>query len=105
MSPIHRNPELTVLRTAAALAVLALAASAVVAMLMEAGVLRASPTRFAALGIVALAFVNWLVRLLIELGKHHGLPGGAAGGGARQSHGASVYDWFRQRQRRQRRAF
>ena len=63
------SPERTVLRIAASLAGLALCASAAVALLMQAGVLRATPTRFAALVVAALAFVNWLVRLLMELGR------------------------------------
>jgi hypothetical protein len=59
--------EITVLRVGAGLAGLALLASALMAMLMSAGVLRSSPTRFAALAVAALSFVNWLVRLLLAL--------------------------------------
>jgi len=64
--------EITVLRVGAGLAGLALLASAVTAMLMSAGVLRSSPTRFAALAIAALSFVNWLVRLLLAIGDQEG---------------------------------
>lgn len=101
MSPTTPTPGVTILRIAAGLAALALLASGLVAMLMEMGVLAASPTRYAVLGIFALAFTNWLVRLLLELGTHARTHGG---GGSRPTHGFSVYDWFRQRQRRQRRA-
>ncbi|MDB5955631.1 hypothetical protein [Ramlibacter sp.] len=72
------SPELTVLRIAACLAALALCGSAVAALLMKAGVLPASPTRFAALGVAALAFANWLVRLLLEMERRRSSPGPVA---------------------------
>ena len=70
----HSPPplEITVLRVGAGLAGLALLASAVMAMLMSAGVLRSSPTRFAAVAVASLSFVNWLVRLLLAIRRPRG---------------------------------
>ena len=82
MSPaIPRSLEITVLTVAVRLAGLALVASAVTGLLMLQGVLRASPTRFAALAVAALTFINWLVRLLIEIARlRSGGRGGSDGG-------------------------
>ena len=74
MSHDTPSPERTLLRIAASLAGLALCGSAAVALLMQTGLLRASPTRFAALAVAALAFVNWLVRLLLEIGRRRNPP-------------------------------
>jgi hypothetical protein len=67
----HSTPSLdiTVLKIAAWCVGTALSACAVVAVLMETGALRESRTRYAVVGIAALAFINWLVRLLQEIGR------------------------------------
>jgi len=74
MSHDTSSPQRTVLRIAAGLAGLALCGSAAAALLMHTGVLRASPTRFSALTVAALAFANWLVRLLLEIGRRSHPP-------------------------------
>ena len=117
MSPaIPRSPEITVLTVAARLAGLALVATAVTGVLMLQGVLRASPTRFAALAVAALTFINWLVRLLMEIdrlrscgrgGSDDGTPSDAPeqGGRSRVSqrlHLGSVHEWFRRDPQRHR---
>ena len=97
MSQGNSRPFITALKVGAALAALALFASAVTASLMATGVLRASSTRFAALGLVALAFVNWLVRLLLEVERHGNAPAahpGAADAGE-QPPAAALQDWMR----------
>jgi len=113
-SPSPRSPEITVLTVAARLAGLALVATGVTGLLMLQGVLRSSPTRFAALAVAALTFVNWLVRLLIEVGRLR-TPGGSEGGtpadapaGARDAGRErlqllSLYEWLRRDPQRQRR--
>jgi uncharacterized membrane protein len=62
-------PDIAVLKVAASLAAAALFATLVVAMLLGAGALRASPTRFAVVALAAFTFVNWLVRLRTEIGR------------------------------------
>ena len=117
MSPaIPRSPEITVLTVAARLAGLALVATAVTGLLMLQGVLRASPTRFAALAVAALTFINWLVRLLMEIdrlrsrgrgGPDGGTPSdapeeGGPAGAPQRLRLPSVYEWFRRDPQRER---